>query len=136
MTEESYQVRWEREQAEHTEGSRKDAARLLRLKGIQKVLAVFSGSGDSGCIEEIEAFDKDGAVVELTDQEQDVLDLHFCLSLPGGWENNEGSDGELVMRAPRADVSGRVGWNVIRVEYENISSGLTDEELEQARRIR
>ena len=88
---------------------------LLEERGIVLVTVNFDGCGDSGQIESISAFDKNGEVAvpedKLANAEDDgepVKDVIESLAYDllqsehGGWENNEGAYGEF-----RFDVTGR-----------------------------
>jgi hypothetical protein len=95
---------------------------ILHARGVRRVLVVFDGQGDSGQIEEITAFDADGAPVELPTEPLTVqtaktngdgsepitlpvpeLIEHLCYEILGekylGWQDGEGAFGEFALNA-------------------------------------
>lgn len=68
---------------------------LLQRLGIQQVIIRYDGSGDAGAVEEV-VFDPKppaGIPAGLSEHLADTA-LEY---LPGGWEDNEGSYGELEL---------------------------------------
>lgn len=117
----------EKRRAEREESCRKECAKIFRTKRISKVVAEFSGSGDSGSIDYREAYDRANEKIQLTREEWDKIEDGLYASMPGGWEINDGSCGKLVM-TPDGRIRGQIGWNVVNIEYENIGGGLLPEE--------
>lgn len=84
----------------------------LKEKGIKQVTATYSGSGDSGCVDVIEAFNeqKQSLKIEKTFHRQ-IED--YCYGIledkHGGWELNEGSSGTITID---------VNANKVTIEHE------------------
>src|SRR5438105_1427640 len=96
---EDYEARraQERERAQQTI---RDACPALECLGIKTVTFVYDGEGDSGAVQEVN-FDP-VPTAGLPEGLEEVLTGAACEFLPGGWEINEGSFGEL-----RVDVAAR-----------------------------
>jgi hypothetical protein len=78
-----------------------DAARQLKGAGVVRVDIEYDGSGDSGQIESLAYFDREGkeidpaAMISIT--EDALMDLFYDLSQVRhpGWENGEGACGDF-----------------------------------------
>lgn len=103
-------------EAEHKE-TRAELRERLVLRGIVRAEADYSGSGDDGYVQEphlyddgdVQVFEVDGLAADVQEFFGDLLDTQH-----GGWENDEGADGEFV-------------WNVVddKIEWahkENFTS--------------
>jgi hypothetical protein len=100
---------------------------LLAGAGISQVIVKFDGYGDSGQVEDIDAFNGDDPA-DLPDAEVEILSAHWgsadikraCCSAAdaietmaydflsqthGGWENNDGADGEFVFDVAERSIS-------------------------------
>ena len=143
----------------------------IKELGVTTVVVSYNGDGDSGAVETVSFWDKDGLICECdtygsgrdknfpeftektypnvqymgrsayTDPESGewvtkdtwaggslvdlVAALVYCL-LPGGWEINEGSMGEVTIdlteEPPTVEISH--GWHVTAVEHEDFSHSL------------
>ncbi|MBA4090111.1 MAG: hypothetical protein C0494_05895 [Sphingobium sp.] len=99
----------------------------LAAAGIMKVVIRFDGSGDSGQIEEIEAFDAEDIALEIPTTSVELLDLPWnesvgrpvSLALGAaleaqayrllgathpGWENGDGAYGEFTFDVPAGTI--------------------------------
>jgi hypothetical protein len=116
-----------RERNQRREVLRKATARMLRRHQFKSVTVHFDGSGDDGAISHMEATKMDGTTTEdIPGEAREAFEESVYEELPGGWSDNDGSSGEVVI-ARNGDVNGRIGWNVTDVEYESIGEGLPDE---------
>ncbi|MCG8584116.1 MAG: hypothetical protein MI757_05335 [Pirellulales bacterium] len=89
----------------------------LAEQGVDTLRIAYDGYGDSGSVESITAF-ADKKEMELDDKlHQTLRDAAYDL-LPGGWEINEGSYGELVVDVANRQVSREHNWRVESSEYE------------------
>ncbi len=64
--------------------------------GISEITVNYAGSGDSGSIDTVEAFDSNGDVVRLTAQQKDAVEerCYELLNELPDWVNNEGGFGD------------------------------------------
>lgn len=67
----------------------------LRAAGVVSVLVEFEGYGDSGCIERVTAVGVGGGEQELADDLKELIEEYVYERLPGGWEIDDGSFGEV-----------------------------------------
>ena len=76
---------------------------VLAEAGIHKLVVSYSGSGDSGGIDYLEAYDTDGVALRTALNEvltkypevRRAIDDYAYSLMPAGFEINEGSDGEI-----------------------------------------
>lgn len=114
--------RWEQERKERKEARRLAVNELFTAKAIHLVTGEFDGSGDSGDLHSLNAFTASNEEVTLTKDEWYVVEEALHALLPGGWEINDGSSGNVWIKAD-GTCGGEIGWNVIQVEYETIGDG-------------
>jgi hypothetical protein len=117
-----FRARYQREQEERTARHKQAFITACTENGIYKVNACFSGCGDSGNIDTLIAYDNNKVEKVLSRAVIDVLEDYLIVALPGGWEINDGSQGDLWAYAD-GRVGGDIGWNVITVENESIGEG-------------
>lgn len=111
------------------ERRRKEAARMMRRYQFKAVRVHFDGSGDDGAISHMEAVKMDDTVIgsDIPAEARDAFENSVYEELPGGWCDNDGSSGEVVI-ARDGTVNGQIGWNVMSVDYESIGNGLPEGE--------
>jgi len=89
----------------------------LGTAGVSRLCATFSGYGDEGSIEGIEFLDAEGQPVRAALGEQfPNLEETFCVLLPPGFEQNEGSSGTVTLDVEQGRVVVDVDWNVTTTE--------------------
>jgi len=92
----------------------------LVSKGYQQPFSVdFSGGGDSGYVES-EGSDNNGKRFELTPAMDDLC--YRGLSNFGGWEINEGSQGEIIFDLEEKEANVGLTWNTENNETEVIDT--------------
>lgn len=77
-----------------------ELCKRLLAAGVYIVSVNYSGSGDSGDVEQPEFFDNHGRSIPLKvggalGELDDLVSNYVCESLPAGWEINEGSHGSV-----------------------------------------
>lgn len=87
---------------------------VARLLGDAATITVsYSGSGDSGQIDDVTVCDAGGGKLDL-DKEDEELITAYCYDkldeLYGGWENNDGAAGEFVINMLTGNVAWRHTW--------------------------
>lgn len=104
---------WEQQQSEREKEYLEEASGLgkeLAATGIKSITFYYSGSGDDGCIDEVCPQPENIEVGNVKALEELVFDL-----LPGGWENNEGSQGDITFDL----ITGEISINHQVMEYVN-----------------
>lgn len=93
-----------------------------RLAAFEKVLILYNGHGDEGFINEIRPEPEiegvtiaDDLYEELESWASDVLEENF-----GGWEINEGSDGDITIDVKARTTLIHHGWVVESHNYEDV----------------
>ncbi len=72
----------------------------LKRRGVATVRAYYSGYGDSGCIETVDYFDANNQPVKVPKPRSTTvpaIDDVLNDFLPGGFENNDGGQGEITI---------------------------------------
>ena len=110
---------WEKQQEEQKASARKSLRKfcqqLVKL-GVDTVTINYDGYGDSGTLEDPLAFQNDKPV-ELPSKLNDLL-VEFAESyLPGGWENNDGACGTIVLNIKERKFFREHCWR--HTEYES-----------------
>jgi hypothetical protein len=85
--------------------------KLLKNAGIHRAEVRYQGGGDSGGIEEIHAWDKEGKEVVTGAELDSALSNYVYDGLQGGWEINEGSQGTVVFDMETREVEFQHVWN-------------------------
>lgn len=67
----------------------------LRQAGVASVSVEYDGSCDSGCIEDVTAIGIGGEEITLAAALRELVEEYVYERLPGGWEINDGSFGEV-----------------------------------------
>lgn len=96
-------------------------AQTFLSKGIYKVTAAYSGSGDDGNTDDPVFYDKTDHVlegIELSEELTQDLDEHLWRATPAGFENNEGGQGTIVWNTQTGKVHIEHQWNVTTTEEE------------------
>lgn len=90
----------------------------LAKAGVAKVVAEYSGYGDSGAIDRISCLDSDDKRVTLTGDAACVTGLEDALYeyLPAGFEINDGGQGTVTVLVTEGKVILDHGQNVTHVE--------------------
>lgn len=86
---------------------------------IHKITMEFDGSGDDGAVQDAQAFDAGNNPVPLPRYLQAIAEDLLFERLPSGWENNDGSSGEVLIDR-EGNVTGQIHWNVMTQETEEI----------------
>jgi hypothetical protein len=92
----------------------------LRSLGVSRVEMDYNGGGDEGAIESFSFF-PEGVVVP--DEFQELLDSWVCSVLPGGWEINEGSQGNILINVAESTARIEHEMNFITTESETYEIG-------------
>lgn len=92
----------------------------LAALGIDRVVLSYNGSGDSGCIEEVNAY-KGENEVSLNETLKDWAEGLIYAMLPGGWEINEGSSGEARIHVYNRSIEIRHSDNIISTVESDIN---------------
>lgn len=98
--------------------------------GIEKIIVNYSGSGDSGQIDEILFEDIEGNDnTEVNDDIREQIESLSYRLLDGveDWYNNEGGFGTIVITVPDANYNIENNINITEVETYNHEGQLTDE---------
>lgn len=69
----------------------------LREAGVARASVEYDGACDSGCIEHVSAFGTGGEEVTLAADLRELVEEYVYERLPGGWEIDDGSFGEVDM---------------------------------------
>ena len=86
---------WEKEKQQQRDAATiKLKQMLVDRPNISKIRITYDGSGDSGCFDAQKYSDSEGNDVEA-DFLNDAVEEYVCSILPGGWEINEGSYGQV-----------------------------------------
>ena len=91
---------------------------LLQRLGIQEVTIRYDGSGDSGAVEEV-VFDPEPPAGIPAGLEEHLIDAALEY-LPGGWEDNEGSYGELVLDIRQRQLRRNHYWRTVDEDGDEI----------------
>jgi len=74
---------------------------ILKDSGVKKIIITYSGCGDSGQINDIIYFDKEGELIDHENVDIDHFNLRdLCYPALEGiedWYNNDGGDGEYTI---------------------------------------
>lgn len=89
----------------------------LAALGIEQVQIAYDGYGDEGSVQGITAL-VDHHPVPLDAGLEEALSDAACELLPGGWEINEGSFGELLLDVAKRRVTRQHNWRIESSEYE------------------
>lgn len=87
---------------------------------IETVIVAYDGYGDSGAIESITAY-RDKNKVELGDELTTAIREAAYGILPGGWDVDCGSLGELVINVRLRTITREHNWRVEDTQYEERS---------------
>lgn len=119
-------ARLTQQQAASQESARVRCARMIRRHQFDHVRVWFDGAGDNGAISSMEAVKADQTrTIDIPEEARNAFEEVVFTCLPSGWEINDGSSGEVVIKRD-GRVRGQIGWNVTSVEYENIGEGLPE----------
>jgi hypothetical protein len=83
--------------------------RLLEKRGVATASFRWSGSGDSGGLDEAAYLDKEGKPVEVPQSVTDEIDEAAVSALELGFDN-EGSEGDLTLDVKARTANGNVGY--------------------------
>ena len=90
----------------------------LARAGVTRVVAEYSGYGDSGAIDHIAYLDAQGQVMDLTGEAAVVTGLEDAMYefLPAGFEINDGGQGTLTLNVTDGKAVLQHGQNVTEVQ--------------------
>jgi len=95
MNFDEYRVEWEKNKLRRREIAAADLKQLLLDRpDISKIAITYDGNGDSGCFDNHKYLGDQGNDVDA-DFLHDAVEEYVCSILPGGWEINEGSYGQV-----------------------------------------
>jgi hypothetical protein len=89
----------------------------LRDLGVTRVAIAYDGYGDSGAIEKIQAF-QDDQEVDCPEAISEQLEELAETWLPGGWEDNAGAYGELILDVAAQTLTRAHHWRIETTEYD------------------
>ena len=92
----------------------------LRERGVVSVEASYWGSGDEGAVEEV-SYLPDG--VAVSQELHDTIIKWIEDVLPGGWEINDGGQGEVTINVIKATAEIEHGSNYTETYYESFEFG-------------
>jgi hypothetical protein len=115
------------ERMQHREAAQREQARQtlavtcdrLSELGVTLVDITYDGYGDSGAIESVRAFAGDKET-KLPDDVDEALQDVACELLPGGWEINDGSFGELVLDVAGRKITRQHNWRSTEYDEEEL----------------
>ena len=95
MNFDEYLAEWEKDKLRRREISAANLKQLLLDRtDISKITVTYDGSGDSGCFDDHKYLDGHGKDIDAV-LLLDAVEEYVCSILPGGWEINEGSYGQV-----------------------------------------
>jgi hypothetical protein len=100
--------KWREERQENIKGAKAALFAYLAEKRpqIARITARYSGSGDEGWVDEVCYFGPGGEPIDFNDETlAGLVDELFQYVTPGGFENNEGGDGEIHAHAATQSLS-------------------------------
>jgi len=111
---------WDKQQKEQELSARqslqKACQQLAKLK-VDIVTINYDGYGDSGTLDDPVAL-RNKKPVKLRRRLNDLLLETAESLLPGGWENNEGACGEIVLNIKERRLTREHNWRVTEYEHE------------------
>lgn len=97
----------------------------LKARGVHQIKIEYQGSGDEGCIDEIDL--EPSNLVDLTPKQREYIEELAFTYLPDGWEINNGSEGKMYLELEDTGCSINLEHYVYQlVEDENASSARFD----------
>lgn len=99
----------------------RDACDQLADLGVARVTIPYNGFGDSGTVEAPEAAGRDTTAIALPAPLAQALRDAVEWILPGGWEDNAGACGELILDVAERTVLRAHYWRVESSEYDEVS---------------
>jgi hypothetical protein len=124
MTDDEESSDWYRQWEEQQERERQEGrdaviaacARLQKL-GVTRVTIPYDGCGDSGTVDDPIGYRGDEEIELPQDLSESLVSAAYNL-LPGGWEINEGSSGELTLDIPQRSLRRNHAWRVLQEDRE------------------
>ena len=115
-----YQKRRELEQQKHADEFRQQTLPKLHALGIEKVVGVYSGYGDSGDLHDLKCVGTEGKPVDIDDTLRATLVSFLYEYLPDGYEINDGGQGDVTLdvAALRVDVDHEENYTETRSSHE------------------
>ena len=115
-----YQKRRELEQQKHADEFRQQTLPKLHALGIEKVVGVYSGYGDSGDLHDLKCVGPEDKPVEIDDTLRATLVSFLYEYLPDGYEINDGGQGDVTLdvAAQRVDVDHEENYTETRSSHE------------------
>lgn len=92
-----YERRRELEQRKHADEFRQQTLPKLHALGIEKVVGVYSGYGDSGDLHDLKCVGPEDKPVEIDDTLRATLVSFLYEFLPDGYEINDGGQGDITL---------------------------------------
>lgn len=96
---------------------------ILERQKVAKFNVAFSGSGDSGQVDDVGGEDIDGKAVEISDVDAKIVKEYAYLALeemPYDWVNNEGGWGELEINMYEGTVCCKYNQRIESSEYHEL----------------
>jgi hypothetical protein len=117
-----YQKRRELEQQKHADEFRQQTLPKLHALGIEKVVGVYSGYGDSGDLHDLKCVGPQDKPVEIDDTLRATLVSFLYEYLPDGYEINDGGQGDVTLdvAALRVDVDHEDNYTETRSSHEEL----------------
>ncbi|MCR9116142.1 MAG: hypothetical protein NXI22_04235 [bacterium] len=95
----------------------RDSRPQLRELHVERIIIAYDGNGDSGCVENITAM-KGNDQIELPDELRAAVNEAAYGLLPLGWENENGSVGELIINVRSRHIKREHNWRIEDTQYE------------------
>jgi hypothetical protein len=108
------------EQQKHADEFRQQTLPKLHALGIEKVVGVYSGYGDSGDLHDLKCVGPEDKPVEIDDTLRATLVSFLYEYLPDGYEINDGGQGDVTLdvAALRVDVDHEENYTETRSSHE------------------
>ena len=87
---------------------------LLQEQGVDEIVGAYSGSGDQGCFDCVEAVKSDGmpAEYDVPSSIEKLLEELFDSAVDSGYEDSEGGGGQLILEIETGKVRHTSYYNV------------------------
>ena len=98
---------------------------VLQEQGVDEIVGVYSGSGDEGCFDCVEAAKSDGmpAEYDVSSRIEKLLEDLYDSAVDSGYQDNEGGGGQLILEIETGKVRHTSYYNV------TVQEDCGDEEL-------
>lgn len=103
----------------------RDVCSQLETLGIQTVVVAYDGCGDSGCVEEVRFTPED---IQVGKAITTLIEDASYAFLPGGWEINDGSFGELAIDVAQRVITHEYNERYTDYTQETVTINLEDDQ--------